>query len=210
VEPPAQPSPWVQRWAGLIAPGSRVVDLAAGVGRHARWLAARGHRVLAVDRDVEALSGLASAGAIETRVADLEGPDWPLAGERFGGVIVTRYLHRPRFDAVLDLVGEGGVLLYETFADGQEALGRPRRPDFLLRSGELLERVRGRLEVVAFEQGCAEGPRPAVLQRIAAIRGNALACILPSFDSEETGGCPGHPGRLRKDRCPTGVPRSEP
>lgn len=210
MEPSAQPSPWIQRWAGLIAPGSRVLDLAAGAGRHARWLADLGFRVLAVDRDADALAGLAPVDGLETRVADLEGPDWPLGGERFGGVVVTRYLHRPRLDAVLELVDEGGVLLYETFATGQEAIGRPRRPDFLLRSGELLERVRGRLEVVAFEQGVTPGANPAVLQRIAAIRGNALACILPAAGSERTGGCPGHPGRLRKESSPTGVPRPEP
>lgn len=203
-------SPWIARWAGLLARGARVLDLAAGAGRHARFLAAAGHRVLAVDRDADALSGLDDVPGVETRVADLEGVDWPLRGETFGGVVVSRYLHRPRFVDVLELLGDGGVLLYETFAVGQESIGRPRRPEFLLRSGELLELVRGRLEVVAFEQGCADGEPRAVVQRIAAIRGNALDCILPARRSEGSDGCPAAPGRLRKDRSPTDVPRPEP
>ncbi|MGA0868482.1 MAG: class I SAM-dependent methyltransferase [Planctomycetota bacterium] len=204
------PSPWIVRFAGLIARGQPVLDLASGAGRHARFLAAAGHPVLAVDRDPEALADLDGVPGITTRVADLESGDWPLAGETFAGVVVTRYLHRPRFDALVDLLAVGGVLLYETFAEGQEAFGRPHRRDFLLRSGELLERVRGRLEVVAFEQGSADADSGPVLQRVAAIRGNALACILPESGSEQIGGCPAHPGPLRKAGFPTGVSRPEP
>ena len=210
VDRAAEPSSWVRTWSGLFEPGTRVLDLAAGSGRHARFLAAAGFRVLAVDRDADALAGLANIQGVETRVADLEGASWPLEGERFGGVVVTRYLHRPRFDELVDLLEEGGALLYETFAAGHEAYGRPRNPEFLLRPGELLERVRGRLEVVAFEQGREVGEPGAILQRIAAIRGAALSCILPSGASEQTDGCPPAPGRLRKARSPTGVPRPEP
>jgi SAM-dependent methyltransferase len=180
------------RFAGLIARGQPVLDLASGAGRHARFLAAAGHPVLAVDRDPEALADLDGVPGITTRVADLESGDWPLAGETFAGVVVTRYLHRPRFDALVDLLAVGGVLLYETFAEGQEAF------------------VRGRLEVVAFEQGSADADSGPVLQRVAAIRGNALACILPESGSEQIGGCPAHPGRLRKAGFPTGVSRPEP
>lgn len=165
-----EPSAWVRRHAALIPPGARVLDLAAGRGRHARWLASQGHVVLAVDRDPVALSVLAGVGNVEIRVVDLEAGDWPLAGETFDAIVVTRYLHRPTFPALLDALAEDGTLIYETFARGQESCGRPTRPEFLLEPGELLERVRGRLSVVAYEEGL-DGRRgaPAVLQRLAAV-----------------------------------------
>jgi SAM-dependent methyltransferase len=165
----AAPSDWIQRWASLIPPGGAVLDLACGSGRHLRWLAARGFRVTGVDRNADALAPLAALG--ETLVADLEadGPaPWPLAGRRFDAVVVTNYLWRPRFDDLLALLADDGVLLYETFADGHEALGRPSRPDFLLRRGELLARCAG-LQVVAFEEGRLDDP-PRCVQRIAALR----------------------------------------
>lgn len=160
------PSAWVQRWAHLIAPGGTVLDLACGSGRHVRWLAAQGLRVTGVDRDAEALAPL--HGVAELVVADLEaeGP-WPLAGRRFDAVVVTNYLWRPRFADVLALLADDGVLLYETFAAGHEALGRPSRPDFLLQPGELLQRCAG-LQVVAYEDGRLEDP-PRRVQRIAAL-----------------------------------------
>lgn len=144
-----------------------MLDLAAGRGRHARWLASQGHVVLAVDRDPVALSVLAGVGNVEIRVVDLEAGDWPLAGETFDAIVVTRYLHRPTFPALLDALAEDGTLIYETFARVQE-FGRPTRPEFLLEPGDL-ERVRGRLSVVAYEEGL-DGRRgaPAVLQRLAA------------------------------------------
>jgi SAM-dependent methyltransferase len=168
------PSPWVARHAGLIAPGMRVLDLAAGHGRHALFLAARGAKVLAVDRDAAALATFAGAPGITTRVADLEGADWPLAGERFDAIVVVHYLHRPRMPDLLSLVGDGGVLIYETFAAGNEAYGRPSNPDFLLRDGELIAWVRDRMTVVAFEQGKVSlyGTN-AVIQRIAAVGAGA-------------------------------------
>ena len=164
-------SPWVRRHAALIRPGGTVLDLAAGRGRHARYLASRGWRVLAVDRDGAALAGLDGVAGVETRVADLEGAQWPLAGERFDAIVVANYLHRPSFDAMLDALADDGVLVYETFAAGNEAFGKPSNPAFLLARGELLERVRGRLAVVAFEEGVVErgaGAR-AVVQRLAAV-----------------------------------------
>ncbi|HEX7328012.1 MAG TPA: class I SAM-dependent methyltransferase [Casimicrobiaceae bacterium] len=165
----SEPSAWVRRYAGLVAPGARVLDLAAGSGRHARFFAGRGARVVAVDRDADALSALAGIDGVEVRCADLEAAAWPLAGEMFDAVIVSRYLYRPRFDALLELLAPAGALLYETFAAGNERYGRPSNPAFLLEPGELLDRVRGRLVVVAFEQGAEGDPPAAVLQRLAAV-----------------------------------------
>lgn len=167
------PSPWVVRFAPLIAAGARVLDVAAGHGRHAQFLAARGARVVAVDRDAAALSTLAGSG-VEIRVADLEHRDWPFAGERFDAVVVVHYLHRALFAHLLAVLAPDGVLLYETFATGNAAFGKPSKPTFLLDQGELLEIVRARLTVVAFEQGRIDGARPAVIQRLAAV-GHARA-----------------------------------
>jgi SAM-dependent methyltransferase len=164
------PSPWVRRHAGLLAPRSRVLDLAAGRGRHARFLAALGHRVVAVDRDTDALATLRGVAEVTTRACDLESGAWPLEGERFDAIVVTNYLHRPTLPALLATLSDAGVLLYETFAAGHEAFGRPSNPDFLLASGELLELVRGRLAVVSYEEGRIERDGgPAVVQRIAAV-----------------------------------------
>lgn len=166
----SEPSAWVRRHAALILPGARVLDLAAGRGRHARLLAALGHDVLAVDRDAAALASLAGVARVRTRTVDLESGPWPLAGERFGAIVVANYLHRPSFDAMLGALADDGVLVYETFAAGNETFGRPSNPDFLLAAGELLDRVRGRLGVVAFEEGVVtrEGGQ-AVVQRLAAV-----------------------------------------
>ena len=166
---PAEASEWVARFARLVQAGGPVLDLAAGSGRHTRFFLQRGHPVLAVDRDIAALESIASP-RLELLRADLEEGPWPLEGRRFAGVIVANYLHRPLLPAVIAAVADGGALIYETFAAGNEAYGRPRNPDFLLRAGELLEAVRGALEVVAYEHGPVERPRPAVIQRIAAWR----------------------------------------
>jgi len=166
----ASPSEWIVRHGCLIAPGARVLDLASGPGRHARWLAARGARVLAVDRDPAALAALAGVAGVETARLDLETGSWPLAGERFDAIVVANYLHRPLFPHLMAALADDGTLLYETFASGNERYGRPSNPSFLLEPGELLKVVAGRLAVVAFEQGhrVAEG-RDAVIQRIAAV-----------------------------------------
>jgi SAM-dependent methyltransferase len=162
------PSPWVQRFAPLIPLHGRVLDVAAGSGRHARLLAAIGYRVDAVDRDVQALEALNEVPEITTCVADLEGGTWPYAAGAFDGVVVTHYLHRALFASLLDALKPGGFLIYETFMVGNELLGRPSNPNFLLQPYELLDRVRPRLTVVAFEQGRVEQPKPAVVQRICA------------------------------------------
>lgn len=161
------PSPWVVRWAPLIARGP-VLDVACGDGRHARLFAARGLQVVAVDRQARALPK-----EISFVEADLEsGEPWPFAGQRFGGIVVTRYLHRPLFPHLRDCLAEQGALIYETFMAGNERYGKPSNPDFLLHPGELLEAFSG-LGVVAFEQGTLTGSRPAVMQRICVIRGAA-------------------------------------
>jgi SAM-dependent methyltransferase len=158
-----KPSPWVARWAALVTHGP-VLDVACGGGRHARWFAARGFDVVAIDREPQAIPG------VRFVQADLEGGrPWPLAGERFGAVIVVNYLHRPLFGAFAEALGAGGILIYETFMTGNERFGRPSNPDYLLRPGELLEAF-GALQVVAFEQGLVRAPRPARLQRICAVQ----------------------------------------
>jgi SAM-dependent methyltransferase len=168
--PIAEPSPWVCRFVPLIPEGGRVLDLACGSGRHARFLASRGFRVEAVDRDEAAIASLEGVAGITTRLADLEGGPWPYYNQVFDGIVVTNYLFRPLLPNLISALGENGVLIYETFMEGNEEFGRPSNPAFLLRSGELLELVRKRLTVVAFEQGRIEHPRPAVIQRLCACR----------------------------------------
>jgi len=164
------PSAWVLRWAPLVPRGGPVLDIACGGGRHARYFAGRGHTVDAVDRDAAALSGLEGAAGVRPLCADIESGPWPYAGRTYAGVVVTNYLHRPLLPLLVDAVGAGGVLLYETFAAGNGRYGRPANPAFLLEPGELLEVVRGRLRVVGYEDIYAAEPRPAMVQRICAVR----------------------------------------
>jgi SAM-dependent methyltransferase len=166
-----EPSPWLARWADSIPAGGRVLDVAAGRGRHARWLAARGHPVDAVDSDADALSALDGCDRVHTLRADLENGPWPYPEGAFAGVIVANYLHRPLFPHLLAALGPGGALIYETFALGNERFGRPSNPDFLLRPGELLEVVGPRLRVVAYEDVYIDDPKPARVQRICAVAG---------------------------------------
>lgn len=165
------PSPWVARFGVLVRSGGAVLDVACGRGRHARWFAGRGHPVTAVDRDPAAIDALAGLAGVTADTADLEAGAWPYAGRRFAAVIVTNYLHRPLFPALLEALDADGVLIYETFAEGNQLVGKPSRPDFLLRHGELLEETRG-LRVVAYEDGFLEPP-PRYLQRIVALAGAA-------------------------------------
>jgi len=169
----AQPSAWVVRFAPLV-PAGEVLDLACGSGRHSRLFAATGHPVLAVDRRPEALAEAAGDG-ITTLELDLESAEqaarWPFASGRFAGIVVTNYLFRPLMAALADALAPGGVLIYETFAHGNEQFGKPSNPDFLLAPGELLELARRQaLGVVAYEHGYVERPKPAMVQRLCAIK----------------------------------------
>ena len=165
-----EPSSWVRRFSSLIPAGGRVLDLACGAGRHARYLAECGFPVLAVDRDEAALAALSDVPGVTTLRADLEGGVWPLASEVFAGIVVTNYLWRPLMPFLMASLDKGGVLIYETFMLGNERFGKPANPAFLLRKDELRFVVRGHLDIVAFEQGVVETPRPMVIQRICATR----------------------------------------
>ncbi len=145
-----------------------MLDVAAGGGRHALLFAAHGHRVLAVDRDVAVLSAQPHAN-VQILQADLEQAPWPLPGRTFAAVVVVDYLWRPLLPVLVASVAPGGVLMYETFAVGQERFGRPKNPDFLLRPGELLDAVRGELLVREYQHG-EEGEPRAVRQRLCAVR----------------------------------------
>jgi SAM-dependent methyltransferase len=162
------PSPWITRWSHLLPAGREVLDVACGSGRHLQWFASLGHTVWGVDKDIAAASAAVPAATLVE--ADMESGPWPLAtasGPRlFGAVVVTNYLWRPLLPTLLQSLAPGGLLLYETFASGNETVGRPARPDFLLQPGELL-RVCAGLDVVAYENGFLQGPDRFV-QRIAA------------------------------------------
>ena len=164
----ADPSAWVARWIALARPGGAVLDLACGAGRHARWLARLGFEVSAVDRDTSAF--VDPPPGVELLAADLEAGPWPYPARRFDAIVVANYLHRPLLPTLVDCLEPGGVLLYETFAHGNERFGKPSNPAFLLAPGELLEAVRGRLRVVAYEDRVVEEPRPAAIQRLCARR----------------------------------------
>lgn len=167
---PLEASPWVRRFAGMIAPGGRVLDVACGDGRHSRYLAGLGLQVTAVDRDAQATAALADCPGVRVIVADIEDAGWPLAGQRFDGVVVTNYLHRPLLSVLRDSLAPAGVLIYETFAVGNERYGRPSNPEFLLRPGELLDLCR-LLHVIAYEDLHVEAPKPARVQRVCAVQG---------------------------------------
>lgn len=173
-----RPSDWIVRFAPLIPAGGTVLDLAAGGGRHTRHLLGldRGLQVLALDRAAEPLAAFDAEPRVEAIAADLEDGSpvfdapGPLAGRTFAGIVVSNYLHRPLFAPLIASLAPGGVLIYETFARGNEVYSKPRNPDHLLRSGELLEAVQGKLQVVAYEHGRIDaGELPGVKQRICAV-----------------------------------------
>lgn len=166
-----EPSPWVRRFTDLIPEGGLVLDLACGAGRHSRYLLSLGYRVVLLDRVITNVADLAADEHVELIACDLEdGRPWPLEDQTFDGVVVTNYLHRPLMKHLVRSVAPGGALIYETFADGNQAFGQPRNPDFLLQREELLIFTRPELRVVAFEDILVSQPRPAAIQRIAAVR----------------------------------------
>ena len=165
------PSAWVVAHAAQLPKSGRVLDLACGSGRHASWLAAQGWSVHAVDRDAEAIAALQNEAGITAEVMDLEGDDWPLAGQAYAGIVVTNYLWRARLPELLALLAPGGVLIYETFMQGNEAYGKPSSPKFLLAPGELRQVCSAAgLRELAFVEGYVEMPKPALRQAICARR----------------------------------------
>ncbi|NKB19177.1 MAG: SAM-dependent methyltransferase [Alphaproteobacteria bacterium] len=165
-----KPLDWVIRFAPLIHAGGAVLDLACGNGRHANYLAGVGHIVTAVDRNLSGFTRIGNNDFYELIEADLEdGSEWPLRSRRFKAIIVTNYLYRPLFPAIIDALDTNGILIYETFSLGNAKYGRPSNPDFLLTPGELLSVCKNKLRVIAFEEGLIENPTRAVKQRICAI-----------------------------------------
>jgi len=172
-----EPSPWVERWAHLVKPGGRILDVAAGGGRQGRLFLDLGYAVTLVDKTVEPLKDLAAHAQADIVEANLEdGNAWPFAGQTFDALVVVNYLYRPLFASLLGSLKPGGVLIYETFARGNEEHARPRNPDHLLKSGELLERTAGKLQVVAYEHGLVEAADiSGVKQRLCAVHDLGLS-----------------------------------
>jgi SAM-dependent methyltransferase len=162
-------SAWVQRWSHLLPPSASVLDVACGSGRHVRWFAERGCTVTGIDRDADALAALNDVA--HTVVADIEAGPWPLPGLQFDAVVVTNYLWRALLPTLTGSLKPGGVLIYETFAEGNASVGKPSNPNFLLHTGELLKVADG-LRVVAFEEGFLDAPARFV-QRLVAVRETA-------------------------------------
>lgn len=175
---PDRPSPWVRRFAALLEPGARVLDLACGGGRHTRLLASRGAHVTAIDRDCAAIARLDGMAGVRALCCDIENGAWPLSDEQFDAIVVTNYLHRMLFARLRCALAAGGLLIYETFMVGNERFGKPSNPDFLLRPGELLDLCTG-LWIVAFEQGEIDDIRPAMVQRICAVHSPAGGVRIP-------------------------------
>lgn len=169
-DPVLEPSSWILRFTALIPPDGVVLDVAAGHGRHTAALRALGFQVVAVDVDVSGLGDLASDPGVKVMTHDLEAGAWPFAAGAFAGIIVANYLHRPHFPRYVESLAADGVLIIETFGAGNEKLGRPRNPDFLLKPGELYDAFAAPLHVVAYEHGAETIPRPAVRQRICAVK----------------------------------------
>jgi SAM-dependent methyltransferase len=174
------PSAWVRRWSHLVRAGGSVLDIACGHGRHMKWFAQHGHPVTGVDRSPEAIAAVADLG--EALVADIENGPWPLmrdgAIRQFDAVVVTNYLWRELFPVIRHSLAPGGVLIYETFAIGNETVGKPARPEFLLQTGELLKAFAD-MRIVAYEDGFMSEP-PRFVQRIVAVRHSGAPSAVPA------------------------------
>ena len=177
----ADASPWVRRFADAIPKNGLVLDLACGAGRHTALLASLGHQVLSVDQDISMVESLNSE-SVQTLELDLEGSDWPLVHQEFSAIVVTNYLYRPFLDELPKILTEDGVLIYETFAEGNAEFGKPSNPNFLLKSGELLALAqRSGLKVIAYEDIYLDHPKPAMVQRICAVKGHLKGCVPLQF-----------------------------
>lgn len=164
-------SPWAKRFSPLIPKGGVVLDLACGSGRHSILLANAGHQVLAVDQDISVVQALNNP-LITPKHFDLEQEEWPLKGFDFSAIVVTNYLYRPHLDQLPKMLQEEAVLIYETFALGSGEFGKPSNPNFLLNPGELLAfAASNRLKVVAYEDIYVDQPKPAMVQRLCAVKG---------------------------------------
>jgi SAM-dependent methyltransferase len=182
----ANASPWVRRFARVIPKDGVVLDLACGSGRHTALLASLDHRILAVDQDVSTVE-LLKSDAVQIHKLNLEGSDWPLLGQQFAGIVVTNYLYRPFLEELPKMLSQGGVLIYETFADGNAVFGKPSNPNFLLNPGELLALAQGSgLKVIAYEDIYLDQPKPAMVQRICAVKGHLKGCIPLQFAGQHS------------------------
>ncbi|MEZ5840474.1 MAG: methyltransferase domain-containing protein [Hyphomicrobiales bacterium] len=166
-----EPSPWVLRFLAGARPGGAMLDVACGGGRHMRAALAAGFSATGIDRNLADVADLGGRPDVTLHEADLEdGSPFPLAGRLYDLIVVTNYLWRPLFPALLDALADDGVLVYETFALGHDRNGRPVDPAFLLAPNELLRLVGERAVVVAYEHGVIPPPpRPKIVQRIAAV-----------------------------------------
>jgi SAM-dependent methyltransferase len=169
--PEGSVSSWIARFHELVEDRGEVLDLACGSGRHGRLFLAKGHPVVFVDQKIDSVRDLSAQKGASLLETDLEdGSDWPFEEGRFAAIIVTNYLYRAHLENLMRSLKPRGVLLYETFALGNERFGKPRSPDFLLKSGELLDLVHGRLQVVAYEHGIWDNDTiPRVIQRICCV-----------------------------------------
>ena len=163
-------SNWVRKYISLIPSKKLVLDLACGSGRNTRFLLDQGYTVVALDKDISQLADISGELNLRKYKFDLEtSAKFPFNKQEFSGIIVTNYLHRPLFGDLINALSHGGVLIYQTFMSGHEAYGRPSNPNFLLKINELNDVFANKLDVVAFEQGYEENPKPAVIQKICAV-----------------------------------------
>lgn len=177
----AKTSTWLKRFAPLIPKAGQVLDLACGAGRHALYLTQLGHSVLAVDQNIGAIE-IFNNPLIQCEQMDLEQDVWPLEGRTFSAIVVNNYLYRPHLDQLPKMLLEGGVLIYETFAQGNEEFGKPSNPDFLLKEGELLAlAAHHELKVIAYEDIYQDHPKPAMVQSLCAVKGQLKGRIPLQF-----------------------------
>lgn len=170
-------SPWVRRFVGTVKEGAQVLDLACGGGRHGRLFLKHGCHVTFVDQTLDGVADLASVAQANLLERDLEdGQPWSFPPQQYDAIVVTNYLYRPHLKSMLSSLKAGGVLIYETFALGNEQFGRPKNPDFLLRAGELLELVAPDMTVLAYEHGLDD---QKVVQRICAVKKDGAALFYP-------------------------------